>query len=74
MVTLSLTCPGCGTRITQELDEQLFPSALRCRCGTNIPLTVEEEPARSYALPDFEENDTPEDVWLYEAVHDSSEL
>ena len=70
MVKLSLTCPGCSTRVTWEIDELIFPPALRCKCGARLPLTVEEEPPRSYDLPDFEEDYVSKKVDLHESVFD----
>jgi hypothetical protein len=53
MVTLSVLCPNCGERLRREVDEQVFPSSLRCRCGSRFSLRVEEEPPRSYLPEDL---------------------
>jgi len=70
MVKLALICPGCRTKVTWEIDELLFPPALRCKCGARLPLTVEEVPPRSYDLPDFDEDYGSEGIDLRESVLD----
>lgn len=50
MVTLSLLCPQYGERATREIDERFFPSSLRCKCGTRIPIKIKEDEPRNYGL------------------------
>ena len=50
MVTLSLICPKCGSRVSRDVDERFFPSSIPCSCGARIPLSVEREsPRESYS-------------------------
>ncbi len=44
MIELSVTCPGCGSALHRTIDEDCPPSNLRCRCGSGVSLTVDEEP------------------------------
>ena len=50
MITLSLVCPRCRSRLARDVDERFFPPSVGCRCWARIRLRADPEPVR-YRFP-----------------------
>jgi predicted nucleic acid-binding Zn-ribbon protein len=53
MFDLTIMCTGCGRKVYRVVDETCAPSRVRCTCGAQYFLRVEEDDPRS-PLPDVD--------------------
>jgi len=47
-VTIGVQCPKCGKRIEREVEEDVMPSSIGCRCGARVAVQAEPVPLRRF--------------------------
>lgn len=57
MFDLTIMCTGCGRKVYRVVDETCAPSRVRCTCGAQYSLNVEEDDPRT-PLPDIDYDGT----------------